>query len=66
MYKGEFWVEHPGTYTILYKQSTHSIDVQAQEFLSFKQEFGFFFILFVILMTWMIVWLKKNKKKWAS
>ncbi len=65
--KAEFYVSLPGKYLLEMSdastQYTHKFEVKQHSFLKFTEEFGFFLILFTLMMGGLIVWTRKIMKK---
>lgn len=65
--KAEFYVSLPGKYVLQMSDAstryTHEIDVTQHTFLRFNEEFGFFLILFALMMGGIILWTRKLMKK---
>jgi hypothetical protein len=66
--KADFYLTLPGTYTIVVKDSIsvnqEIIEVKQHTYLDFKNEFGIFLLLFLIVMGGIVLWTYKimNKK----
>ena len=66
-YTASFWAMEKGIYEINVKDSnktiTQSIEVSSQSYLTFKEEFGAFFILLLLVSFALCHWMKKIRKK---
>ena len=66
-FRAEFFVETPGVYSLKLISGKEvwnkEILVKEQKYLSFRKEFGFFSILFVLMMCGVVLWVRKIKKK---
>lgn len=65
--KTEFYFTLPGKYRIDVRDSVshHTMDLEVKEhqYLSFNGEFGFFFILFLVVMGGIVLWTRKIMHK---
>jgi len=65
-YQAQFWAQTPGQYNLIVKESKNTfekiINIKEQTYITFKNEFGFFLILFLITSLGMIKWIKKILK----
>lgn len=65
--RSEFYFTLPGTYRLEVKDKetliVTDLVVEEHQYLDFKNEFGFFFILFLIVMGGIILWTKKIMQK---
>lgn len=65
-YKATFWTTKKGTYKITIKDQVHTITkniiVEEQSYITFKQEFGFFLLIFSFVSIGLIIWMKRLKK----
>lgn len=65
-YMARFWAMKEGTYKVIVRDKTNvwkeSIVVREQKYLSFGQEFTFFFILLFLFSLGVVWWMVKLKK----
>ena len=66
-YTASFWAVEKGFYEISVKDSnktvTRSIEVSSQSYLTFKEEFGAFFVLLLLVSFSLYLWMKKIRQK---
>ena len=68
VFRAQFWAMQEGDYRVTVRDQKHtwseSLSVGKQTYLSFGQEFGLFFILFLFFSLGVVVWMKVlNKTK---
>jgi hypothetical protein len=62
-----FWVDKSGNYELKIQDKnsiwSKEIHIEKQQFINFTNQFGFFSILFLILITGLILWMKNHLRK---
>lgn len=65
-YQANFWAGKAGRYEVVVKGKSESyrkvLNIGEQQFMTFKYEFGFFILLFILFSTGLILWMKKLRK----
>jgi len=65
-YQANFWAGKAGRYEVIVKGKSESfrkiLNIEQQQFMTFKYEFGFFILLFILFSTGLILWMKKLRK----
>jgi len=66
IYSAVFWAQKPGLYEVVVTGKSETfkktLKISEQHYMSFKYEFGFFMLLFILFSTGLVLWMRKIKK----